>query len=269
VDDGVGSDLPDPGEGVYAEALMPDGAQELEVYRYRDGTVEFDHVGDDSESAGITPLAKAPGECRDAAYADWGYRVNSTLSYSFNRSSTPPELSADAAEAAIRKAGANITSTRNQCRMGDRVPATLTYAGNTVANANADGNSCTNRDGGSVVSFGDYTRGVLAVACTYFTGNPAGYDEVTEADVKVNRTSFNWTTRPGARSCKNKFDLEAVMTHERGHSFGLGHVDESRHGKLTMSPIINGPCQSSERTLGRGDVLGLEQKYEDPPLPGQ
>ena len=51
------------------------------------------------------------------------------------------------------------------------------------------------------------------------------------------------------------------MTHERGHTFGLNHVAETGHGNLTMSPLINGPCQINERTLGRGDVLGLDRKY--------
>jgi hypothetical protein len=50
------------------------------------------------------------------------------------------------------------------------------------------------------------------------------------------------------------------MTHERGQTFGLGHVSEKAHGKLTMSPSIRA-CQKSERTLGKGDVLGLNRKY--------
>jgi hypothetical protein len=28
-----------------------------------------------------------------------------------------------------------------------------------------------------------------------------------------------------------------------------------------MSTTMNGPCQMSERTLGRGDVRGLGEKY--------
>jgi hypothetical protein len=66
---------------------------------------------------------------------------------------------------------------------------------------------------------------------------------------------------PTAASCRNRYDLEAVMTHERGHTFGLNHVSESGHGNLTMSTQINGPCQLTERTLGWGDVLGLDNKY--------
>ena len=51
VDGVVESVVPPPGRGVYAEVLTTSGAQELEVTRLRDGTMELGHVGDDSAPA--------------------------------------------------------------------------------------------------------------------------------------------------------------------------------------------------------------------------
>ena len=261
VDGAVKSVVPPPGKGVYAEVLTTTGAQELDVARRADGTMELDHVGDDSEaSVAMTRAVGEPGECTDPAYKDNSWWVPSVLHYRFNVSTTPHELRRVQAVKAVRRAGANIVNTRNTCHLGDQVPAGLVYDGNTSEVANIQDGSCVESDGESVVSFG-YLPKALAKSCTYYKINPSGYGEVGTSDIKINRAGFRWTTRPGARSCKRAWDLQSVMTHERGHTFGLGHVPEEYHGRLTMSPVINGSCQKSERTLGKGDVLGLERKY--------
>jgi hypothetical protein len=264
-DHGAGTVLPDPGEGVYTEVLTTTGAQELEVTHYRDGTVEFEHVGNDSnDEAAIDPASSrelaargSPGECADPAFNRLGYRVGDEgLRYSYNRSTTPRNLRPAETIKAIRRGGANVATTRNTCRLGDRVPVGFAYAGKTSRHASFDSGACRTSDGVSVVSFGSLQR-ALAVTCTYWS---SGF--VNSSDVKIDKSGTRWTTNPNSRNCRNAFDLEGVMTHERGHTFGLGHVAENYHRNLTMSPIINGTCQSSERTLGRGDVLGLEDIYK-------
>jgi hypothetical protein len=268
-DHGVGTVLPAPGQSIYVEAMTTGGAQELEVTRYRDGTVELEHVGDETEDAqeqrSITTAATSPGECRDRAYTDQDSKVESTLSWYFNAGTTPNELTPGGALDAIEKAGTNITNTRNNCRLGDNVTASSPYEGDTNADAQLDENgNCSGNDGASVVSFGRLPSPALATTCTIMARNPDGYNPVIASDIMINKTRHNWTTRPDASSCKSRYDLQGVVTHERGHTFGLGHVSEGAHGKLTMSERNNGFCQSSERTLGRGDVLGLKQKYSSP-----
>jgi hypothetical protein len=271
-DVGVGSVVPEKGEGVYAEALTTAGAQELEVTRLPDGTIELEHVGDDAgdvpalePATGDVAAARAQGECSDDAYTNEDWRVSEEhgLGYGFNRTSTPGEIRADAAQGSIITAGTNITGVRNNCRLEDGVPAEMTYLGDTDSEANISRTNCEDPDGRSVVSFGDLAGSILAGTCTWRTRNPSGYDEVVESDVKINKANFQWAANPRARTCRDKYDLQSVMTHERGHTFGLDHVSEEAHGRLTMSTLIR-DCQKSERTLGKGDVRGLNNKYKTP-----
>ena len=261
-DNGAKSVVPPRGESVHVETLNVSDAQELVIEHRPDGAIELAKVGDDS--AAVEPerstRATGPGECSDRAFTPLSYRVEPGLSYYFNRATTPREITRTAAETAVRRATANVANTRNACRLGDRVPVGMAYAGptRTVANIASSG-ACSANDGRSVVSFGALSSGALAVACTNYIIE-TGPDRVTASDVRVN-TRPAWTTAPTARSCKNRYDLESVLTHERGHTFGLGHVSESAHRNLTMSTSINGPCDASQRTLGRGDVLGLDSKY--------
>ncbi len=267
VDKGIEGALPPRGQSVHAESLNVSGAQELVISHRPDGTVELAEVGDDSagtEKEGSAALSgtssSSPRECSDAAYTNLGYRLGTSLRFFFNRSTTPSELTPTAAEAAVKRAGTNVATSSNACSLGDRVPASLSYAGATryAANVTSSG-GCGGNDGRSVVSFGSLPRGTLAVACTYYASKN-GRSEAIASDIRVGTTP-TWTVNPTATSCRDRYDLEAVMTHERGHTFGLNHVSETSHGNLTMSTQLNGPCQLTERSLGRGDVIGLDRKY--------
>jgi hypothetical protein len=262
-DHGIGTVLPAPGEGIYVDSLTTEGSQELQVTRYTDGTVELKYVGDESQSEPEIGTASSPGECSDGAYNDLNRKVKGDLLWYFNPRTLPDELSRKGAVGAIRKGTANILNTRNNCRLGDRVPSfvSMAYNGSTGDRAQVGtGGGCTGNDGKTVVSFGRLPKSALAVTCT-IVAIEDGYDRVKWSDIMINKTNYNWTTRPDARSCRGKYDLAGTVTHERGHTFGLGHVSESSHAKLTMSDRSNGTCQSSERTLGLGDVRGLGNKY--------
>ena len=260
----VGSVVPPPGQTVYAEVLTTSGAEELSVRRLPDGTIRLDHVGEEpGESAG-GDLGRAVDRegCYRDAYTDYDHKVTERATYNFRVSTTPRDLSRGEARDAITRAARNVFDTRNGCRMGDRVPAALEYGGRTGAPAQVGDGLCGENDGRSVVAFGDLKGGVVAAACTISGDRPNyPYDEVLSADIKINRADHRWTTSPNSRSCSRAYDAEAVMTHEWGHVFGLGHVSESGNRNLTMSPAINGPCQAAEGSLGRGDVLGLDGKY--------
>jgi hypothetical protein len=263
-DNGIGTVVPGPGESVYVDALTRDGSQELEVTRYRDGTVELEQVGDESLSEPLIGAQSSLGECSDAKFKRRDYKVFVVLRGYFNPGTTPEELSRKAAVRAVRRGTADITSTRNNCGFRDRVPsyAGMSYEGSTRRRAQiGTGGGCGGQDRYSVVSFGTLPKGALAVTCTESHKMKDGW-HTKWSDIMLNKARYNWTTRPQAPSCGNGYDLESTVAHERGHTFGLGHAaPESSHRYLTMSESSNGPCQSSERSLGRGDVLGLARKY--------
>ena len=96
--------------------------------------------------------------------------------------------------------------------------------------------------------------------CTY-TWAGSSPEEVAESDIKLNSVDKKWTVKPNAASCSRRWDIQSIMTHERLHTFGLAHVPENTAGSQSVSSRDNGPCQASERSLGKGDSIGLRERY--------
>ncbi|HSV64387.1 MAG TPA: matrixin family metalloprotease [Mycobacteriales bacterium] len=60
--------------------------------------------------------------------------------------------------------------------------------------------------------------------------------------------------------CSGAYDVQSVLTHEQGHTFGLSHVDLTTHSTQVMATAI-GACDTSKRLLGMGDYTGLARLY--------
>ncbi len=266
VDHGAAAVVPPRGIGVVAHVDHADGSsQTLSISTAADGTVRVDSLGQEQTSAPEV-VASSPGACQDDAFnlAEIGgkhYKWFNTYNWHFNASSTPSEITVDNAESALRQATTNITHANNNCGLTDNISATASYQGRTSqgVDINANGTCESFQANQNVSGFGDLPAGVLGVTCTWAdtSSTPA---TAVQSDMRLNKADFQWVVNIGS-GCSNKWSVEAVATHERGHTFSLGHVSEADHGNLTMSTAINGPCQSSESTLGLGDVRGLRQLY--------
>jgi hypothetical protein len=259
--DGLTLLAPPPGMSVWAERLFDDGTmQAVMLHTDLAGVVYVEELGDDERPTELAAPAPDPllatAACSDGAYNLNSYKWNQTLKWAFNSGSTPTGLNVDSVEAALKAGMSNITGSDNSCSLSDAVSATHQYLGRkSIGVGISSSGSCTTNDGVNMVGFGDLPAGTLGVACTWSINGVA-----VESDIRFNKADHKWTTSPGSATCSNRFSVEAVMTHEAGHAFGLGHVSESTHGNLTMSTQI-GPCQNKESTLGRGDVLGLRARY--------
>lgn len=251
---------PQPGHSVFGEAILTSGATDALHLRTDDESAVWD-LGDaapEAPSAGPMGESGPPAPCADNAKNLLGYHVDTRLDWYFQAASTPSQNSVDKVEAALKQAARNITQSNNSCGMADLVSVAQSYRGRTgkPTQIGADASCSGSGDGQSTVGFGDLPDGVLGLACVFYDGD----GKVVEADIRLNKVESHWYAVKPA-SCAGRYSVEGVATHEFGHVFGLGHVGEAGHGNLTMSPQINGPCQSAEATLGRGDVFGLRALY--------
>jgi hypothetical protein len=204
-----------------------------------------------------------PDGCGQVEYAINAARQEHPSTWRLNVSSIPAYLDRAGTVRAIKRADLTIARARSSCA-GPAAPTPMLppsiYAGPTVRAANVTpGSKCFpsgNSDGINVVSFGPLPPDVVAVTCTY-----TDRGDIWQSDVMLNDREGLFTLTPRSPSCESSFDLQSVVTHERGHSFGLAHVPASPHtDAVTMSSSM-ARCDDSGRTLGAGDVAGLSRLY--------
>lgn len=239
--------LPARGTAVTASVLTTRGEDMLTVARAASGAVT---VGRDGVPSGSDTAQSA---CSSSGYQVLGYHVAGGYRWSYTGRGAPANVAGSAA-GVIRTATTNITSGRDDCGIAGRPATSHRYLGTTgTAPGITSSASCGSNDGKSVTGWKSLSApGVLAVTCTYYN---TGTHAVAASDAAIN-TRYRWAvSRSG---CSNAYDLEGVMTHERGHTFGLGH--STADPGLTMYPSVRA-CDFSKATLGRGDLLGLFKIY--------
>ncbi len=247
--------FPEAGQGIALSTLNSDGSeQDFEVVNLPGDTFRIEeHSGDLAQSrAGLEQRNRSNG-CSSGAYSLTGWKVFGTLGFTVNGRSIPNYLNDKAAITDIRRGGAHITNVHNPCGIGDGVGAKIVYKGQTSSQTDVGISGCNSGDDRSVVGFGPL-RGAVARACTY-TNVSSGFDRVRSSDIRFNTSNRFFTSL--SSSCSTAHSLEGAATHERGHTFGLGHVSSTGQ---TMHPILN-RCSNSDASLGRGDSLGLNRIY--------
>ena len=289
LDNGIAVAVPPRGTRVWEEEVFPTGPEELMLSRTTSGMLQVAGCG--SERSGLEGLLTGTGSgspeavasragggtggdrpCSDDAHAFYPWEWTRRFDWRFDAATTPGRLPHRRAQRVLRKATRAITRGRTSCHLPDDIDARQSYRGKTRRRPDFTGGKAPGcrpwdqTDGHSVVDFGRLDAGALARTCTWsldsaaktLDGVPIG--TALESDTRFGR-AVRWTLRPRHRPCGRRFSLGAVATHERGHTFGLAHVAEAEHGALTMSPLLNGACEASETTLGRGDWLGLADLY--------
>ena len=295
----AGAVVPAPGTGVQVFALKVIGPEDsFAMETAPDGTVTLLGVGDnpivapDSGATGaptsgpaspaepvttavdptLDPDVLDPGsgpiqgdECTDEGYRWINGGEHDNHKWYMHASSIPGYfgVSNDTVIARIREGGAHITHGTTDCNNISLQPnLEISYQGTTSKSLqiNNDGTcfAFSDRDQQNTVGFGSLPATKVAIACVWTILN-----EVTESDIRFNEDQneakfFATDSKPS--TCSELFDLEGIATHERGHTFGLGDLKTANHPNLTMRDT-GVKCSLEQRSLGKGDIKGLNYRY--------
>ncbi|MEV0318066.1 matrixin family metalloprotease [Streptomyces sp. NPDC050658] len=206
------------------------------------------------------PSAKAaPAKCDDGEYSfnnDGDSWDDDPMEWRFNQGSVPGYLDGNTIRNEVTESADNVDFGRNSCGLAEDLDSDdAVYEGTTDEGTDIGLDTCDDDDGDNVVGFGDRRQGVLASTCTYESWWFGWY--IDEADIEINDNPSEAPFLRAGNTCLSEYYLEATMTHEFGHAFGLGHVP-SGHENLTMAPTAD-VCSNAKSYLGKGDYNGLHE----------
>ncbi len=117
------------------------------------------------------------------------------------------------------------------------------------------GETSVGRDYTNLVMWGDLgSGGTIAVNYFWFYQTTK---EMVESDVVFN-TYYDWNI--GNECSGDMMDLQSIATHEFGHN-GLNDLYMPKSIAMTMHGYSYGYCEIHKRTLGTGDISGIQALY--------
>jgi hypothetical protein len=246
---------------VRIDTLSIGGSRTMRLVHGADGRLTIHRDSGSQAATASSPSSSALATCSDGAFSTLGFRVARGYSYSYNGYAAPANVASSAA-AAVTKAFTNAASAASDCTGATRSPGPASRYLGAVSGRFANVNTtytCAKPDGYNTVSWLSGGSRNLAVTCMWFSGGV-----LNQSDAAINSAVplFAGSIPAG---CSTATDLVGLMTHEAGHTYGLGHADAgtsdtSRHANQTMNSLL-APCTIKYRTLGRGDLNGMTYLY--------
>jgi hypothetical protein len=237
---------------VAATAVTTNGDVSLQLW-----TTSEDQVYELTQSPESNTSTTTVSECSDTyepGYAGWSWAT--VFGWYFHSNTTPSGNDVGNVETDLLSAASHIVNEYNNCGRAKRIIASESYWGRLQQGVNIDNSAhCLSRDGKSIVGFGTLPSGYIAYTCTWYTTDTR---KALESDARMNK-GYAWITDEGS-GCKVAYNVDNLMTHERGHTFGMADVYDSNHSELTMYGYSSS-CEKSKETLALGDMLRLEGLY--------
>lgn len=260
----LAAEVPPKGMTVTAAAQMPADQEEvptLEVTNSDDGVVSAkvehaEHAPEEADDAAAAKAKKVGKGCKTSKTNPYAYKFKNTFNWHYQAGSTPKRYNKKRVQANLKVAAKNVAKGRNACKLKGDPGMTQKFVGRTKGKPGVAVKGkqirCVKPNQYNVVGFKPIP-GPLAVTCTWVYSNDR--NRVYGSDVAIDKSKL--LVLKYNKKCRNKYEIQGVMTHEFTHSAGWGHVNNNVY---TMDPTAV-PCSYFARTYTRAEFRGMMRKY--------